>query len=122
MYFHGVLLRRLLKKRLERKWYIRILLFSYYIDFAFRVVWLLFGIVILFSRCGMCLVPELCSRSVVAQAPDVSWIFVRWFFLRSYVCVERIGLFDHGFGLRLLELGCCYYEGWSEFTYGVRLR
>ena len=29
---------------------------------------------------------------------------------------------NHNFVLRLLELGCCYCEGWSEFTSGVRFR
>ena len=102
--------------------YLHFIVLILLVDAAFCIIRLKFGIFILFSRCGMCLVPELCSRSVVVQVPDVSWIFVRWFCLRSYVCVERIGLFDHDFVLRLLELGCCYYEGWSEFTYGVRFR
>ena len=31
------------------------------------------------------------------------------------MCVQRIGLFDHGSGLRLLELGYCPYRYCSKF-------
>ena len=45
-----------------------------------------------------------------------------WFSFCSCFCVERIGLFDHGFELRLIELGCCNCPSWSKFAYGVFFR
>ena len=44
------------------------------------------------------------------------------FFLELCLRIERMGLFDHGFGLRLVELGCCYCQSWSKFTYDVCFR
>ena len=93
-----------------------------------------------FLGVGCDLLRELCLKSSVVRTPDVSWILVKYddkvmvmasccmpgvhmvFFLELCLRIERMGLFDHGFGLRLVELGCCYCQSWSKFTYDVCFR
>ena len=44
------------------------------------------------------------------------------FVLELSLRVERMGLFNHGFGLRLLELGYCPCQCCSKFTYDMCFR
>ena len=72
-------------------------------------------------------------RSILIVVSSNSWCFldscqIWWrrcevvFVLELSLRVERMGLFNHGFGLRLLELGYCPCQCCSTFTYDMCFR